>query len=413
MNYKLHIDDPIVIARGDPRINYWGPYQFPHSTPTADGGLFVSWGMGNDHEAGGGIIAGSPNAVSHDGGKTWRPANEKDIRISDVLMPNGKFFLGFGHRDAFMFPHWKKHEKDVKCNGWGYRKVYLAKDITEYTFEPSAFEYDPVSGETTHFPIKVKWDTAAVVQMQEGYLVPVERSLSINNIVGTIEMDGVLYHCTYSMGFDLKGNVTNFSGYCNVYVLRSFDNGRTWECISCVMFEDEYFRFSNCEGFNEPMMERMPDGSVVMLMRSGDTDRPSYLTRSIDGCKTWSRPVQFDVRGVFPQILTLDCGVTLASYGRNGIWVRSSGDPSGLAWDTPTEIPLSPLEEPQTCPNHPASGPVSAHRPSCCYTSLLPLDESSALLIYTDFHYPTEDGNGFQKAILSRKLTIERNPIQN
>lgn len=408
MNYKLHINDPIVIARGDPRINYWGPYQFPHSTPTADGGLFVSWGMGNDHEAGGGVVAGAPNAVSHDGGKTWRPATEKDIRISDVLMPNGKFFLGFGHRDAFMFPHWEKYEGKEKCNGCGYRKVYLAKDITEYAFEPSAYEYDPISGETTHFPIQVKWDSAAVTRMREGYLVPVERSLSINNIVGTIEMDGMLYHCTYCRGFEIDGTVTKYSGYDNVYVLRSADCGRTWEIYSSIMFEEEYFKFSNCDGFCEPMMERMPDGSVVMLMRSGDTDRPSYLTRSTDGCKTWSKPVQFDVRGVFPQILTLDCGVTLASYGRNGVWVRSSGDSSGLEWNTPVEIPLSPLEEPQTCPNHPPSGPVSSHRPSCCYTSFLPLDETSALLIYTDFHYPTEDGNGFQKAILARKLTVKR-----
>ena len=408
MNYELHIDEPIVIARGDPKINYWGPYQFPHSTPTADGGLFVSWGMGNDHEAGGGVIAGSPNAVSHDGGNTWRPATDADVRISDVKMSNGKYFLGFAHRDAFMFPHWDKHDADLKCNGWGYRKVYRAKDITEYTFDPYAYEYDPVSGETSRFPIMVNWDAAAVTRMQEGYLVPLERTLSINNIVGTIQVNGILYHCTYCMGFDIDGTVTKYSGYCNVYVLRSADCGRTWDIHSSIMFEDEFFKFSNCEGFNEPMMEQMPDGSVVMLMRSGDTDRPSYLSRSTDGCKTWSRPVQFDVRGVFPQILTLDCGVTLASYGRNGVWVRSSGDPSGLNWDTPVEIPLSPLEEPQTCPNHPPSGPVSAHRPSCCYTSLLPLDATSALLVYTDFHYPTEDGTGFQKAVLTRKLTVKR-----
>ena len=405
--YQLHISEPTVIARGDPCINYWGPYQFPHSAPTANGDLFVSWGMGNDHEAGGGVIKGSPNAVSKDGGLTWTPATEQDIRISDVKMRNGKYFLGFGHRDAFMFPHWDKHEKDIKCKGWGYRKVYLAKDLPEYTFEPSAFEYDPVTGETTRFPIQVKWDAATVTSMQEGYLVPVERTLSINNIVGTIEINGILYHCTYAMGLDLEGNLPPVPGYTNVYVLRSEDCGRTWEAISYVPFEEEFFKFSNCEGFNEPMMEQMPDGSVVMLMRSGDTDRPSYLTRSTDGCKTWSRPVQFDVRGVFPQIMTLDCGITLASYGRNGVWVRSTADPAGLAWETPIEIPLSPLEDPQTCPNHPPSGPVSSHRPSCCYTSLLPLDAVSALLIYTDFHYPTEDGNGFQKAVLTRKLTVE------
>ena len=42
---------------------------------------------------------------------------------------------------------------------------------------------------------------------------------------------------------------------------------------------------------------------------------------------------------------------------------------------------------------------------SCYYTDLLPLDDYSALMIYTDFKYPNKDGVPV-KTVLTRVITV-------
>ena len=143
-------------------------------------------------------------------------------------------------------------------------------------------------------------------------------------------------------------------------------------------------------------MKLMPDGSVIILMRTGGGlwDRaegvPLYMVRSEDGCKTWSTPKRFDKMGVFPQIFTYRCGVTIATYGRPGMALRATSDPSGREWNDPIEIPLS-------------DGPEWR---SCYYTNLLELDDTTALLIYSDFHRPLPDGKGEARAITVRTVKV-------
>ena len=113
----------------------------------------------------------------------------------------------------------------------------------------------------------------------------------------------------------------------------------------------------------------MRDGSVVMLMRTGE-DQPCYMVRSTDNCQTWSKPQKFDEVGVFPQIISLGCGVTLASYGRPGMFLRSTSDPSGLTWKDSIEIEMSgKLKEGTNRWN------------SCYYTYFLPLDDHTVLWV--------------------------------
>lgn len=65
----------------------------------------------------------------------------------------------------------------------------------------------------------------------------------------------------------------------------------------------------------------MPDGSMLALLRSGP---PSYITRSMDQGRSWSKPQIFDKLGVLPQRLVLKSGVTLATYGRSWIFLRAA-----------------------------------------------------------------------------------------
>ena len=146
------------------------------------------------------------------------------------------------------------------------------------------------------------------------------------------------------------------------------------------------------EGFCEPTLCASPNGSVIMLMRTG-CPRPSYIVRSTDMCKTWSKPKIFDDCGVFPQLLSLPCGVTLASYGRPSLRIRATSDPSCENWEPPIRLALS---------GEPSANFQSL---SCFYTGLISISDNEALIIYSDFQYPNDDGIPV-KTILSRRITV-------
>ena len=113
----------------------------------------------------------------------------------------------------------------------------------------------------------------------------------------------------------------------------------------------------------------------------------------MDGCRSWSKPRRFDDIGVFPQLLSLPCGVTLASYGRPSLKIRATSDPCGMEWEDPTEIPLS------------APAETDKWSKSCFYTGLLSLNDTEALLIYSDFRFPNAEGIGV-KSILCRRISV-------
>jgi hypothetical protein len=45
-------------------------------------------------------------------------------------------------------------------------------------------------------------------------------------------------------------------------------------------------------------------------------------------------------------------------------------------------------------------------RSGCGYSDMIPLDARSALLVYTDFYVPDENGEN-RKTLLCRKITVE------
>ena len=139
-------------------------------------------------------------------------------------------------------------------------------------------------------------------------------------------------------------------------------------------------------------MDVMPDGSFVMLLRTGSTN-PSYIVRSTDKCRTWTKPAVFDECGVLPQILSLPCGVTLAAYGRPDMRLRATSDPAGMQWEDPILVDLYGMKV------------EDAFYRSCFYTHFLPVDDNTALWIYTDFQYPNPDGEGV-KTVLVREIKV-------
>ncbi len=400
MSRKFHIElgSPTVIAQGE--NTGWGNYQFPHICYTKNGAIRATWAMRPD-TVDGFDGKGYGEAISDDGGQSWRAPTKDDIVIPPTMLKNGKAFWGFKKEYAFETNAFDGHTPICSRNG---NEVYFADDIKGIDKTIYAKECDVETGEISEYPINMNWRYMAVTRypnnraLTMGYLMA-----SCGDIADVLFLDDGMYFCTYAVSFDIKAEnrdeaVKKYSSYSSVFVFRSTDDARSWECISQISVDDETFRGTDgFEGFDEPMMEQMPDGSVVMLMRSGapknplDPNRyPCYITRSTDNCRTWSKPVPFGKVGVLPQIQSLECGVTLAIYGRPELFLRTTSDPSGLEWEEPIEIELKSSENDR----------------SCYYTKMLVNGNNSALLVYSDFNYPDVKDGTPQKTILVRTVKV-------
>ena len=395
--FHIEIGEPSVVAQGE--NTGWGNYQFPDICYTKSGSVYVRWAMRPDTvEAFAG--KGYGEAVSDDLGRTWRERRESDILPAGTPLKNGKIFKGFRCQYAFASDYIKNYTPVAIHRG---RRYHYLEDIKEYVPTIEGVERDPDTGEEILFPIDLTWNNLSLIEYSDGRLLPTAYMMAVcGSVPKILRLPDGLYFATYHWSFDIHAksrqeDIKPFLDY-SVFVFRSTDEARSWECISQITPDEGVCSAADgYEGFCEPQMELMEDGSVVMLMRSGsprgprDPNRfPSYIAHSTDNCRTWSKPEKFDTIGVLPQIMRLGCGVTLATYGRPVIYLKATDDPSGREWAEHIEIELSP----------------SDHDRSCCYTRLLPIDDHSAFLVYSDFNYPDKVSGKPKKSMLVRKITV-------
>ena len=427
-NYHLEISDPTVVYQSPADMKQsWGYYQFPMFSVTADGDLMAHWAYSEDHVlGGGGSTAAIKWAISKDGGKTWTAVSDADIskyplRYGGVETESGKQFVSFKGANSVSVPASSVTAKVYAggtFNMWfGTRQVriYMASEIESLMLMDGLNlfkinEYNPATKNVESREVTVNWPYMAVSGLVEGNNIVLSaggRAWEISGTQNMIRKDGVLYYVVYGNGFDSSASsaakaIMNGKCYYNsVYVFSSVDGGDTWNYLSQISTKDipNFKEGMNAEGPGEPSIGVMPDGSIVMIFRTGDASattqaHPTYIVRSTDGCKTWSTPEKFDDLGVLPQLVTLGCGVSLSSYGRPGVFVKSTSDLSGQVWSDAIEIALSP------------QSPTSSEaRLSCSYTDILPISDTEALLIYTDFHHPVGDGT-YTKAIMIRTITV-------
>jgi len=104
-------------------------------------------------------------------------------------------------------------------------------------------------------------------------------------------------------------------------------------------------------------------------------------------------PEKFDDIGVFPQILSLKCGATIATYGRPTMRFAATDDPSCKTWAPSQRFPMSIVEG------------TAATWSSCYYTELFPIADDTALFVYSDFFFPNRYGAP-AKAVLVRTVTV-------
>ncbi len=409
-NYTVTLEAPVLVGRGKVGDDAWGHNQFPNLRFTKEGYLFASWTYGDDV-----VGAAAPVAfmkISLNGGKNWVPNGSTGYgpRKTDIQMANGKYFGGFVNAGTVKVP--ALHDTYEAGAAWGNgHKLFFAEDFAEDPLaienklvSLSFYEYDAETGENTVVPCTLNWPNAPL-HLYGGHLfytVSGYFALSGGNVIAT--SDGKLITCIYCTGFDSEAETREdaiagmpANAKSAVYVFESPDSGRTWNYLAQHIpgEEVEDLNAPGFEGYDEPKMIEMPDGSLLMLMRSGGTSTaycPLYVTRSSDGGHTWTTPEVFDYCGVLPQLCKLENGVTLATYGRPDLLLRTTDDPSGAVWNEHIDIPLS-------------SDSTNWMTKSCFYTKMLPLSENTAIMIYSDFKYPDKNGDPV-KTILTRRITV-------
>ena len=395
MNKKFHLEisEPMLIYQGQPGDDRWGRNQFPLMMKTEAGGYYAAWEYGTDTIYYESVLR---EAVSDDG-VSWRSKNENDKIVYYHKSKDGNYFAGFLRKGTHKIDYHTKYTPILEGKNGG--KRFFASQIEESDDkEVYGIEIDGKTGEERIFTCKINWPYMALGMPTSDEVYPATMVFALSQRSGIISVGDRMYYCLYTHGFNSDATcdedaILPYPNCGGVYVLYSDDCGHTWNYLSEVLVDDSSFNAdAGFEGFVEPSMCLMPDGSFVMLIRTG-CNHPSYITRSADNCKSWSKPEIFDDIGVLPQILALNCGVTIASYGRPVFKVRGTSDPAGLEWEEPIVIPLSGYD---------GHGDV---RESCYYTDLLPISDTEAFLIHSDFHYKNPDGIGV-KSILYRKIKV-------
>ena len=452
---KLKASKPTCVFQGDVMEKlHWGFVQFPWLYATDDDSIVLSVHCEDDAphlvSEGEDFVKNKRYFKTLDNGKTWQRADVSDIRRMGYRTPKGdmimlKPFLAkniFGVEVPTNFGNYRiptddltiKKSEDAKrlpfpvaveMGVYGnYDKLYYVDTIPDELRDDGVLLRRLKKGESKpeEYRAGLDWkyrmtrtyDPSVVYDSYNGEdaLYLVSCGIYCEPVI-KIGPDGkTLWAATYRPGADPRSGV--YSGKGGSYILRSDDDGENWRCVGYIRYEGDIekdnFAYMR-DGFSEPVIEFMDDGSMICLLRTcgvfgGTTEwGPTYLARSFDEGVTWSRPEYFADRGALPQLLKLDCGVTLAVITRPGIYVYASDD-NGYTWDVKLEI-MEDSDRSILANEVPQRANFWQYAGSCCNCTILPIAENKALLAYSDFYYPDEKGIK-RKSILTVEITVEK-----
>lgn len=431
---KLTMGEPHVIVRGiRPEEQLWGPYQFPRPYKLGDR-YVVSVHVRNDDISNYGSTA--LWFESRDKGETWKEVDASIAQECGLVLPNGD--------RVYMPPESGIDVSDYKTTPWNkYTPAYdFSKQAqpgtlplpdgmtfwmggtTIYAFNADRLPANLSKKEWTLFRIpkgetEPKLEHASVDWPFLTRVVHVSRSGKkiLKSIFPRgnpkIGPDGAIWVSVFSGEGHLNPANGQYSPYYSAEIFRSEDNGKSFQRRAHLEYEADGHEFPyKSGGFSDSDFEFMPDGSIVWFLRStwysytGKEWDPMYMTRTTDGGHTWSKPIKFDNVGILPRLCTLENGVTLLCYARPGTFVRAALNDSGTKWTEPLVV-MTP-DDRSSLANKPVADPTFHDWDgSCNNPEIIPLDENSALIFYSDFYYP--DKNGVKrKTILCRKITVER-----
>lgn len=430
---RLKIGPEHVIARGC-RLeeNPWGSWQFPHAYHV-DGRLLVSVHVSKDDIN----SFGNPRRwyESLDQGETWKEISMENEACCGLLCPNG---------DRIYFPQESGISlKDYHMPDWG--MLTPGYDFTEQAPEgklplPDGMTYwldgtvikaykaerlpESLNKKEWNMERIPKGKTESVkekVPVEWPYLTRVVYTNTFTRVLKPIfpkgdpkvGPDGAIWVTSFSGEGHINPENGQYSPYYSAELFRSEDNGHAFVQWAHMEYEADGHEFPyQSGGFSDSDIEFMDDGSMVWFFRSawamytGREWDPMYMSRSVDGGRTWSKPVKFADTGIYPRMCKLDCGTVLLCYARPGMFVSACDDGKGLEWEPPVMVMTN--QDRSGLNNQKIEHP-NFHQwdGSCNNPTMTVLDDCSALLFYSDFYYPGEDGIK-RKTILCRKITVEK-----
>ena len=430
------VGEPTVICRGPTWEKAgWGPYQFPVAYPLGDGRVAVSVFVSKDDFT----HYGDPCRwfVTADGGTTWQETSPKVADKYGILLPNGdrvSFPLESSPElKGYSFTSFAKRLPDGKWRAPGVGKrfpvpdgvrgdmfggvafAYLAERVPEEFREANWLVRRLKAGadEAVAERAKVEWPYfTRVVHARGNFSGAVLKTVS-PKCKAKVGPDGALWVSTFSGEGHVDPETKLYSPYYSAEIFRSEDGGRTFARRSHIAYRADGVKYPYASGgFSDNDFEFMPDGSMIVFMRSnwygttGEEQSPMYFARSTDMGRTWSAPERFAELGTAPQIARLKNGAYAVMYGRPGLFVRVCEDESGLRWAAPVE--LLTAGDRSRLANEPKESP-SFHDwdGECGNGAFVPVSDDTALAIYGDFYWPDAQGVK-RKTILCRKVRIAR-----
>lgn len=238
--------------------------------------------------------------LSRDGGRTWESGTggfgEGAEQLRDGTM------IGLDYRCLPI----KERE------GWYAVKRFRSKDGLRFETDAAEMLVPEAKGAMGHGPHVGPLFMRSIVERQDGSLVAF--------MAGWFKSDTAL--CPYGRG----------RPYSRSYVCESSDRGRTWRYLTTIGYDQ-----IGSEGYNEGSMRRLPDGSWLAVMRTGNApdfncqDNPIMWSVTRDEGRTWSKPQRTGLKGCYPGLAVLSDGRLVMSYGRPGAMIAFSAD-GGRTW---------------------------------------------------------------------------------
>lgn len=364
---KISLGPEVVISRAPEEIKDWGPWQFP-TLYRCRGKLFVEFHAARDSAKD--YSQPKRRYVSVDQGQSWTESSDfcgLELESGEIIRPHVKPSLP---EEEVVLP-----ASIGSVINYGQEvKLYDLAEVNELYTRWYMDRYSPVTGEVSTEEIKVRIADDAV-RVVEGVLP--------SNFLWSVQsgFDGSVWSPLY--------RIDNRLGYFDALFLRSDDGGRSFDTVGRVLYEPPYAgdpRSAERLGFTEPSIQFLDEqnGFSILRVTDGNGIAPSYISYTKDGGRSWTCPEFFDDRGVLPQSTRLANGVVLAGYGRPGLFVRSYYE--GKWFDRITVV------EPAECQTE-----------TCSYCSIEPISRDTALIVYSKFQYPDENGVK-RKTILCRTV---------
>jgi hypothetical protein len=201
--------------------------------------------------------------------------------------------------------------------GWYSVTRHTSKDGRRFEKDEATMFVPEAKGAMGHGPHVGPLFMRSIIERKDGSLVAY--------MAGWFKGDDAL--CPYGRG----------RPYSRSYVCESGDGGRTWRYLTTIGYEQ-----IGSEGYNEGAMRRLPDGSWLAVMRTGNAsdsfkhqDNPIMWSVSRNEGRTWSKPQRTGLEGCYPGLAVLSDGLLVMSYGRPGAMIAFSAD-GGRSWSDVT-----------------------------------------------------------------------------